>query len=111
MPRNNKLIRPESISDVSKVCSVYRRDEGLYDYYQVRCPPGMRHATQANPLGFALADVLPDLPRPARHIGRGEVAVGTVVQDTRLALDVGDVFVGAVIAGTVSALVGWLLRG
>jgi len=104
-------IDPGAIPDVSRVCSVYRRELGLYDYYEVKRPPGMKLVPRTNPVGIALADALPDLPRPARHIGRGEHAVGTVVNDTRVAFDVSDVVLGAVIAGTVSAFVGWLLRG
>jgi len=104
-------LRPETIPDVSKVCSVYRRDLGLYDYYLVKRPPGMKSAALSNPVGLALADVLPDLPRPAQHVGRGELAIGTITNDQRFAFDVGDVVIGAAIAGAVSALVGWLLRG
>jgi hypothetical protein len=96
---------------VAKVCSVYRRETGLYDYYLVRRPPGMLPVKRTNPIGVALADALPYLPRPARRIGRGEVAIGTVVRDDRIALDVGDVFIGGLIAGATSAIVGWLLRG
>lgn len=102
--------RPETIPDVSKVCSVYRRDLGLYDYYLVKRPPGMKHVSASSPVGLALADVLPDLPRPSQHVGRGEVAIGTITTDNRLAIDVGDVVLGATIAGVVSALVGWFLR-
>lgn len=109
--RNAKSIRPEQINDVSKICSVYRRDEGLYDYYLVKRPPGMKYVDRSNPVGIALADALPDLPRPAQHVGRGEQAIGTIVTDQRIAFDMGDVVVGAVVAGAVSAFVGWLLRG
>jgi len=103
-------IRPELLPDVSRVCSVYRRDRGSYDYYLVSRPPGMKRVNQANPVGLALADALPDLPRPAKRIGQGERAIGTIVDDRRVALDVGDVLFGGIVAGLTSALVSWLLR-
>jgi hypothetical protein len=101
---------PATIPDVSKICSVYRRELGRYDYYLVRRPPSPKQAPRTNPVGIALADVIPDLPRPAKHIGRGGQAIGTIANDGRMAIDVNDVVLGAVIAGAVSAFVGWLLR-
>lgn len=103
---------PAEIPDVSRVCSVYRRESGLYDYYLVRNPPGMKLVQQNNPIGIALADALPPLPRPARLIGRGERAIGTIATDDQtFSLSIGEVVFGAAIAGAVSAFVGWLLRG
>jgi len=101
---------PATIPDVSKICSVYRRELGRYDYYLVRRPPSPKHVLRTNPVGIALADAIPDLPRPAKLIGHGEQAIGTIASDGRMVLDVNDVVLGAVIAGAVSAFVGWLLR-
>jgi hypothetical protein len=111
MDGTERTLDPRTIPDVSKVCSVYRRETGLYDYYRVRRPPGPKPVTRTNPVGIALADALPDLPRPAQRLGRGEYAVGTVVNDSRIAFDISDVVLGAAIAGAVSAVVSWLLRG
>jgi hypothetical protein len=108
--RNQQSFRPETLPDVGRVCSVYRRDLGLYDYYEVRRPPGPKAVLRDNPVGIALADAIPDLPKPARYLGRGERAVGTIANDTSITFDFGDVFVGAVIAGATSALVSWLLK-
>lgn len=111
MHSNALGLDPRTIPDVGRICSVYRRDLGAYDYYRVKRPPGQKLVQRTSPVGIALADALPDLPRPAQHVGRGEQAIGTIVTDNRIAFDLSDVIVGAAVAGAVSAFVGWILRG
>jgi len=99
-----------NIPDVSKVCSVYRRSLGEYDYYEVSAPPVPKAFINESPIGIALSDALPALPRSARRIGHGVLPIGTIATDDEQPLGLRNVVIGAVIAGAVSAIVAELLR-
>jgi len=109
--RSSLALSPREVPNVSKVCSVYRPDEGLYDYYFVRKPPRPSQAQSTNPIGLPLEDALPALPRPARRIGQGALPIGTIATDSRFSIAWSDIVLGATVAGLVSAVVGHMLRG
>jgi hypothetical protein len=109
--RRDLSLAPREVPDVSKICSVYRADEGIYDYYLVKKPPKPSQALQSNPVGIPLEDALPVLQRPAKRVGRGQLPIGTIATDSRFSIAWSDIVIASAVAGVVSAVVSHILSG